>query len=81
MGLRNVKRQIAKARMAATGVGNVNKKLSLKKDNIPNWKRALYGQTGEQAYKAQMNLGRLLKARDESRKTIAKRKIRKVETV
>lgn len=80
MGLRNVKRQIAKARMAATGVGNVNKKLSLKKGNIPNWKRALYGRTGEQAHKAQMNLGRLLKARDESRKTIAKRKIRKVET-
>lgn len=78
MGLRNVKRQIAKARMAATGVGNVNKKLSLKKDNIPNWKRALYGQTGEQAHKAQMNLGRLLKAQEQGKEVRAKRKIKKV---
>ena len=78
MGLRNVKRQIAKARMMATGVGNVNKKLHLQKEGEPNWKRALYGKTGEQAHKAQMNLGRLIKAREESRKTIAKRKIKKV---
>lgn len=78
MGLRNVKRQIAKARMAATGVGNVNKKLSLKKDNIPNWKRALYGQTGEQAHKAQMNLGHLINAQAQGRAVRAKRKIKKV---
>ena len=78
MGLRGYKRQIAKARMMATGVGNVNSKLSLVKDGVPNWKRALYGKTGEQAHKAQMNLGRLIKARDESRKTIAKRKLKKV---
>lgn len=36
MGLRNVKRQIAKARMMATGVGNVNKKLRLVKGGMPN---------------------------------------------
>lgn len=78
MGLRSIKRQIAKARMAATGVGNVNSKLALEKDGAPNWKRALYGKTGEQAHRAQMNLGRLIKARDNSRKTIAKRRIKKV---
>ena len=80
MGLRNIKRQIAKARMTVMGVGNVNRKMKLKKDDIPNWKRALYGKTGEEAHRAQMNLGRLLKAREESKKTISKRKIRKVES-
>ena len=78
MGLRNVKRQIAKARMMATGVGNVNKKLRLKKGGIPNWKRALYGKTGEQAHRAQMNLGRLLNAQAQGRAVRAKRKIKKV---
>lgn len=62
------------AGMAVMGVGSVNKKMKLKKDDIPNWKRAL----GEEAHRAQMNLGQLIKARDESRKTISKRKIRKV---
>ena len=78
MGLRNVKRQIAKARMMATGVGNVNKKLRLVKGGMPNWKRALYGKTGEQAHRAQMNLGRLLKAQEQGRAVRAKRKIKKV---
>lgn len=78
MGLRAYKRQIARARMTIMGVGNVNKKMKLKKYDIPNWKRALYGKTGDEAHRAQMNLGQLIKARDESRKTISKRKIRKV---
>ena len=60
------------------GVGNVNKKLSKKKDGVPAWKRALFGKSGEAAWKAQMNLGRLIKAREESKKTLAKRKVRKV---
>lgn len=78
MGLRNVKRQIAKARMMATGVGNVNKKLRLVKGGMPNWKRALYGKTGEQAHRAQMNLGHLINAQEQGRAVRAKRKIKKV---
>ena len=78
MGLRNVKRQIAKARMMATGVGNVNKKLRLVKGGMPNWKRALYGKTGEQAHRAQMNLGHLINAQAQGRAVRAKRKIKKV---
>ena len=42
MGLRKYKRQIAKARMAAAGVGNVNKKMHIKdSDGVPNWRKAL----------------------------------------
>lgn len=78
MGIRSVKRQIAKARLKVMGVGNINPKMKDKKDGIPLWKRTLYGKSGEAAWKAQMNLGRLIKAKDESKKTIAKRKIRKV---
>lgn len=78
MGLRNVKRQIAKARMMATGVGNVNKKLRLVKDGMPNLKRALYGKTGEQAHRAQMNLGHLINAQAQGKAVRAKRKIKKV---
>ena len=78
MGVRSVQRQIAKARLTVMGVGNVNKKLSKKKDGVPAWKRALFGKSGEAAWKAQMNLGRLIKAREESKKTLAKRKVRKV---
>ena len=57
MGLRNVKRQIAKARMTVMGVGNVNRKMKLKKDGVPNWKRALYGKTGIEAHNAQARHG------------------------
>ena len=78
MGIRSVKRQIAKARLKVMGVGNINPKLKDKKDGVPLWKRALYGKSGESAWKAQMNLGRLIKAREESKKTLAKRKVRKV---
>lgn len=78
MGIRAIKRQISKARLKVMGVGNINKKLSVKKGGVPAWKRALYGKSGEEAHKAQMNHGRLLKAKEEAKKTVQKRKIRKV---
>lgn len=79
MGIRSVKRQIAKARLMVMGVGNINRKMSMTNaSGVPAWKRALYGKSGEEAHKAQMNHGRLLKAKEESKKTVAKRKIRKV---
>ena len=75
MGTRAIKRQIAKARMTIMGVGNVNKKLSLKNNaGRKNWKVALYGKTGEEAHRAQMNLGKLIKARDENRKNAIENK-------
>ena len=79
MGLRAIKRQIAKARMAIMGREHINGTFSYKNaDGIPNWKVALYGKTGEAAHRAQMNHGRLLKAQAEAKKTLAKRKVRKV---
>ena len=56
-------RAIAKARMKCMGMGNVNKKFSLRNgDGVPNWKLAVTGKTGEDAHRAQMNHGKLLKA-------------------
>ena len=79
MALRRIERQIAKARLAAMGVGSVNKKMSKKgEDGIPNWKRALYGQSGEEAHKVQMNLGKLKKAKRQGRDVVSRRKVRKV---
>ena len=78
MGTRSIKRSIAKARLTAMGVGNVNKKMRLKKADTPNWKLALYGKTGEDAHRAQMNLGQLIKAKDQGKKTKAKRRLKKV---
>ena len=78
MGFRSLKRQIAKARLRVMGVGNVNSVMSAKKGDMQNWKRALYGKTGEEAHKAQMNLGKLIKARDEGKKAVRKRKLKKV---
>ena len=79
MSMRKYKRQIAKARLSAMGVGNVNKKMRLKKeDGLQNWKRALYGETGEEAHKVQMNLGKLMKAKKQGRDVVARRKVRKV---
>lgn len=61
------------------GVGNVNKRMSRKsEDGQPNWKRALFGESGEAAHKAQMMTGRKIKQADEARKSMKKRKIRKV---
>ena len=83
MGLRNVKRQIAKARLTVMGVGNVNRKLRKKKDptdrtELPNWKKALYGKTGEEAHRAQMNLGKLIKAKEQGKAVTSRRKVKKV---
>lgn len=80
MNIRTVERQIAKARMTIMGVGNVNRKLSLKNhEGRKNWRVALFGKTGEDAHRAQMNHGRLLKAKAQGQAVIKKRKIRKVE--
>lgn len=41
------------------GVGNVNRGMSKRdKEGVPNWQKALYGETGEAARKAQMLAGR-----------------------
>ena len=78
MGVRSIKRQIAKARMRVMGVGNVNSMMSTEEGETQHWKSVLYGKTGEEAHKAQMNLGKLIKARDEGKKAVKKRKLKKV---
>lgn len=79
MGLRKYKRQIAKARLTVMGVGNVNKKMKTKSsEGIPNWRKALYGESGKSAERAQLMDGLKRKQRDEAKKSIGKRKIRKV---
>ena len=67
MGIRSIERQIAKSRMAAMGVGNVNKKVSGRKDDVPNWKRVLSGDMAKQGLAAQLGHG-----------VRSKRKIRRV---
>ena len=79
MGFRSLKRQIARARMTLMGVGNVNRKMSYKNaSGVKNWKKALFGKTGKKAHDAQMADGRRRKQNEEARKSIAKRRIRKV---
>lgn len=75
MGLRSQKRQIARARMTAAGVGNVNKKFSYKSsDGLPNWEKALYGKSGQAAEKALVMEGMKKKHKD----IVKRRKIKKV---
>ena len=75
MGFRSLKRQIARARMAVAGVGNVNRKMSYKDaDGVKNWRKAL----GKKAHDMQMADGRRRKQKEEAQKSIAKRRIRKV---
>ena len=72
MGLRKYKRQIAKARMAAAGVGNVNKKMHIKdSDGVPNWRKALT-KKGEKAQIEQA--WKVSRARQ-----LAKRKFRRID--
>ena len=72
MGLRKYKRQIAKARMAAAGVGNVNKKMHIRRgDCSANWRFALTKE-GEKAQLVQA--AQIIKARQ-----FAKRKIRRID--
>ena len=79
MGLRSVKRQIARARLTVMGVGNVNKKMRRKNvDGVRNWVLAITGKTGESAHKAQLMDGLKRKQREDVRKSLNKRKIRKV---
>lgn len=56
--MRKYLRQIARNRMKALGVGNVNRQMSRVQDGIKNWLRALTGETGEAARQAQMKVGR-----------------------
>ena len=86
MGLRSIKRQIAKARLTAMGVGNVNRKLARKRTKdgkqdmteLPNWKKALYGKTGAEAAKAQAADGQRRKQKAEAAKSMKARKVKKV---
>ena len=78
MRIRAIKRQIAKARMNAMNVGNVNSVMSAKEWDLPYWKCALYGKTGEEAHMVHMNLGQLIKAKEQGRKSVKRRKLKKV---
>ena len=61
--MRKYKRQIARERMTAQGIGNVNRGFSRRDaEGVPNWRKALQGDTGKQAERAQMRAGRILKA-------------------
>lgn len=77
--MRKYLRQIAKARLTAMGVGNVN--MGIRKtdsDGVPNWKKALYGKTGEAAEKALVMAGMQKKHKEAVKKSMSRRKIRKV---
>ena len=78
MNIRSIKRQIAKARIKALGGDRINKNFSIDRDGVPTWKRALYGKSGEAAHKAQMNLGKLILAREQGRKVTGRRKLKRV---
>ena len=79
MGLRSIKRQIARGRMAAMGLDRINKRLSyMSSDGLPNWRKALEGESGEAAHKRQMLIGKKIKQADDARKSMKKRKVRKV---
>lgn len=57
MGIRSIERQIARARMKAMGVGDVNKKLGGTKDGVQNWRRVLTGDMATQGLAAQLGQG------------------------
>ena len=67
MGLRKYKRQIAKARLSAASVGNVNRKLSRVRGGVHMWRMVLTGKSGEKFERVQMNYGKLIKAKREER--------------
>ena len=61
--MRKYKRQIARERMTAQGIGNVNRGFSRRDaEGVPNWRKALQGESGKQAKRAQMRAGLKLKA-------------------
>ena len=79
MGLRKQRREIAKARMAVIGLDRINKRMSyISSDGLPNWRKAITGDSGKSAHKAQLMDGLKRKQREDARKSLAKRKIRKV---
>lgn len=62
MGMRKYERQIARARLTDLGVGKVNKAMGRENDGVKNWRRALTGDTGKAAARAQIMAGRKRKA-------------------
>ena len=53
MGLRSIKRQIAKARMKIVGFEHINKNLdAMNSDGVKNWRLALTDKKAEQAQTA-----------------------------
>ena len=67
--MRKYLRQMAKARMKAMGIGNIHRKMGNKKDGVALWRAVLYGNSGKDAERAQMNYGKLMKAQKKGRKT------------
>ncbi len=79
MNMRSIKRQIAKARLSCMGMGNVNKKLSMfGKDGRRVWVSALYGLTGRDAERFQLEQGRQKIAKEKKDRQLARRVLRKV---
>jgi hypothetical protein len=78
--MRKYLRQIAKARLAAMGVGNINRKMANKKDDgRPLWRVVTSGESGREAERIQLNYGLMRKARKQGSAVRNRRKIRKVE--
>lgn len=73
--MRKLIRSIAKARLKCMGVGNINKKIAKRKDNVPLWRAVTEGESGRKAEQVQINYGLMMKAKKEG---TAVRKIRKV---
>lgn len=62
MGIRTIQRQVAKGRIAAMGIGNVNKKMSSSKSvkmgkPFKLWRSVLNGEYAKQALAAQLSNG------------------------
>lgn len=75
MNIRSIERQIAKGRMKAMGIGNINKKMvSARRDEDgkrkepPLWRRVLHGEYAKQSLAAQLGEG-----------VRSRRKLRRVE--
>lgn len=73
MGIRSAKRSVAKGRLAAMGVGQINRKLHRKKDNVPLWRAVTEGESGKDAERIQLNKGKLIKARKEQRRRVIRK--------
>lgn len=79
MGIRSLKRQIAKGRLDAMGMKATNKKVAgYGVDGRKCWKAALEGKTGEAAHAAQMTAGKKKAQAERSKKIVARRVLKKV---